>query len=211
MFSCLCARRARMTGKPEVTARTTALNWKSKFSTHNPTHSKTYSRNGSRYLLARTTMPRCYTKAFMLQSSSSRLSAPWLKVYSLLCRVLHCCAAVKQREVLAIAPHLCQVPIVRAVRVAGLAGVVDGDRIVPIANVDHHAYRRTAHLAKIADAVRRLTRHKSTPVLLDWSNVYLGARASSKIAEKGCSLRLYCSLPQFHFCVSGPCSFSISS
>jgi hypothetical protein len=56
----VCANRGWVTDKPEVTTRTTALNWKSKFSTHNPTHSKTYSRKGSRYLLARTTMPRCY-------------------------------------------------------------------------------------------------------------------------------------------------------
>ena len=51
-------------------------------------------------------------------------------------RVLDCFPTVQQREVLAVAPHLCQVPIVRAIWIAGLAWVVGGLRVVPISNVD---------------------------------------------------------------------------
>ena len=88
----------------------------------------------------------------MFRSSSSRLSVLWYELDPLLCRVLHCFPAVQQREVFAIAPHLCQVPIVRAIWIAGLAGVVDSPRIVPIAYINYNAYRRTRHLTKIADA-----------------------------------------------------------
>ena len=41
--------------------------------------------------------------------------APWHELDPFLCRVLDCPPAVQQREVLAIAPHLCQIPIVRAI------------------------------------------------------------------------------------------------
>ena len=59
------------------------------------------------------------------------------------------CAGIEQREVLAAQPQWGEVAVVRARRVARLAGGVDGPRIVPGADIEHDPKRWAGILAKV--------------------------------------------------------------
>src|SRR5215469_15246561 len=77
----------------------------------------------------------------------------WLEQNTQLCGLLHCRPRVKHRKVFPSQPHLCQIAIVRIVRIARLPGIVHRARIVPITYVDNHPKRGSAGLFEVACAI----------------------------------------------------------
>src|SRR5215467_16037310 len=88
---------------------------------------------------------------------------------------LHSLAAIEQGKILAVAPHRCEVAVMRAIGIAGLPWMIDGSRVIPVPDVHYHPHRRSAGLAEVAHPVRRLARHEWTAVLWERAYVDLGA------------------------------------
>ena len=85
-------------------------------------------------------------------------------------------------------PRRGEVAVVRARRVARLSGGVHGARVVPVADVDHHAERRAVLLPEVAGAVRRLVRRVGAAALRHRADVESDcASLSSTAAAKGCA------------------------
>jgi len=88
---------------------------------------------------------------------------------------LHSIAGVEEREVLAVAPHRCEVTVMRVIGIAGLARMIDGSRVIPVPDVYYNSNRGSAGLAEVARPVRRLARHEWTAVLWNRADVDFGA------------------------------------
>src|SRR5262249_34407555 len=124
-------------------------------------------------------------------------------------------AAIEQREILAVAPHLRQVAVMRALGIAGLAWMIYSPRIVPIADIDYDAHRRPTSLSEITGLVRRLARNERAAVL--WNRADIDPCASgvvdnprermfAEVVVQLAPLPLCCirALQPFHLFVSRP-------
>src|SRR5215472_16054523 len=66
----------------------------------------------------------------------------------------------EERNVVASCPERKEIAVVRAEGIGGFAGRVDGDRIVPVARVEHHAHRCAGDRREIRRAVCGSTRRR---------------------------------------------------